>query len=253
MAGLLLCLCFSVLRADGLTYEGVVKDDSGQPLEFANVTLLSVSDSTVMDGAVTDISGRFVVSGNGAPVLLRITAMGFEDRMLSNPGANVGEIVLAPASYMLDEIVVKGSRPVVKLNGDGVRVVISGTYLANTGTALDVLGKMPFVTKSGSELEVLGKGTPLIYINGRQVRDMSELTRLAASQIKSVDVVTSPGARYASTANSVIRITTVAPEGDGFSFSDRTTAGYKHYAYLFQQVNLNWRKNGFDLFGNAEL
>ncbi|MDE6409790.1 MAG: outer membrane beta-barrel family protein [Muribaculaceae bacterium] len=152
-------------------------------------------------------------------------------------------------SHTLGEVVVKGSRPLAKLKGDGVQVRISGTYLANTGTALEVLGKMPFVTKNGNDIEVLGKGTPLIYINGRQVRDMSELDQLASTQIKNVDIITNPGARYASNVNSVIRITTVAPVGEGFSFNDRTTIGYKHYAYLFEQANFNWRKNGFDLFG----
>ena len=152
-------------------------------------------------------------------------------------------------TLMLREIVVKAFPKTTKLTGDGIKVQIRGTYLANTGTAIEVLGKMPFVTKSGSGIEVLGKGSPLIYINGRQVRNMSELDRLASTQIKSVNVITNPGARYASTVNSVIRITTVAPVGEGFSFNDRTTIGYKRYAYLFQQVNLNWRKKGFDLFG----
>lgn len=152
-------------------------------------------------------------------------------------------------TLMLREIVVKAFPKTTKLTGDGIKVQIKGTYLANTGTAIEVLGKMPFVTKSGSGIEVLGKGTPLIYINGRQVRDMSELDRLASTQIKSVDVITNPGARYASTVNSVIKITTVAPVGEGFSFNDRTTIGYKRHAYLFEQVNLNWRKKGFDLFG----
>ncbi len=151
--------------------------------------------------------------------------------------------------HLLDELVVKGSQRVVKLKGDGVQVKIAGTHLANTGTALELLGKMPFVTGYGSDIEVVGKGKPLIYINGRQVRDMSELDQLASTLIKSVDVVTNPGARYPSNVNAVIRITTKAPAGEGFSLNDRTTVGYKHYVYLFEQINFNWRKNGFDLFG----
>lgn len=249
MAGLLLCLCVNTLQAGNPIYEGVVKDASDNSLEFVNVTLLTLNDSTLIDGTVTDIAGKFTLVGNGTPVFLRITAMGFEDRSINNPKADVGDIILAPASYMLGEVVVKGSRPIAKVKGDGIQVAISDTYLANTGTALDVLGKMPFVTKSGSDVEVLGKGTPLIYINGRQVRDMSELYQLVSSRIKSIDVVTNPGARYSSTVNSVIRITTIAPVGECFSVNDRTTAGYKHYAYIFEQVNLNWRKNGLDLFG----
>lgn len=250
MAGLSLCLTFNTLVAKAPTYEGSVKDDSGAPLEFANVTLQSLNDSTLIGGTVTDADGRFALSATtDGHVFLKMSAMGFEDTVITNPDYNVGDIMLTAASYMLGEVEVKGSRPVARLKGDGLHVAISDTYLANTGTALGVLGKMPFVTISGSDVEVLGKGTPLVYINGRQVRDMSELDRLASTQIKSVDVITNPGARYASTVNSVIRITTVAPVGEGFSFSDRTTAGYKHYAYLFEQVNFNWRKNGYDIFG----
>lgn len=249
VAGLLLCLTVNTLFAVVKTYKGNVKDDSGNPLEFVNVTLQNRNDSTLIDGAVTDAEGTFSVSGDGNSVFLKVSGMGFEDRIIDNPDANIGDISLAPASYMLGEVVVKGSRPMAKLKGDGVQIPVSGTYLANTGTALEVLGKMPFVTKNGSAIEVLGKGTPLIYVNGRQVRDMSELDQLASTQIKNVDVITNPGARYASTVNSVIRITTVAPVGEGFSFNDRTTVGYKHYAYLFEQVNFNWRKKGFDLFG----
>ncbi len=95
----------------------------------------------------------------------------------------------------LEEVVVKAFPKKAKLTSDGFQVKISCTYLANTGTALDVLGKMPFVTRTGSELEVLGKGTPIVFINGRQVSDQSELDQLASSDIESVDVVTSPGDR----------------------------------------------------------
>lgn len=249
MTGLLLCPGVNTLFATTVYYEGRVKDESGNPLEFSNVTLQLLNDSTMIDGTVTDVTGKFVVTGNETPVFLKISAMGFEDKIIHNPEAEIGDIILTPASYMLGEVIVKSTPPVAKLKGDGIRVAISGSYLADTGTALEVLGKMPFVTKSGSEIEVLGKGTPLIYINGRQVHDISELNQLASSQIKSVDVVTNPGAKYASTVNSVIRITTVAPVGEGFSFNDRTTVGYKHFVYLFEQVNFNWRKKGFDLFG----
>ncbi|MDE6576908.1 MAG: outer membrane beta-barrel protein [Muribaculaceae bacterium] len=249
MAGLMLCPCFNTLFAASPSYTGIVKDEAGIPVEFANVTLLALNDSTFVDGTVTDQTGKFAISSREIPVFLKISFMGYEDKIIDNPEENLGDIILTPVSYTLGEVVVKGSRPMAKLKGDGVQVPISGTYLANTGTALEVLGKMPFVTKNGSDVEVLGKGTPLIYINGRQVRDMSELDQLASTQIKNVDVVTNPGARYDSNVNSVIRITTVAPVGEGFSFNDRTTIGYKHYAYLFEQVNFNWRKNGFDLFG----
>ena len=249
MAGLMLCLTAHTLFAASEPITGTVVDESGSPLDFANITLLTLNDSTIVDGTVTDADGKFSVTDSNNYCVLRIFVIGYEETIITNPHGNLGLIRLTPDSYELGEIVVKGSRPVAKLKTDGLQVEISGTYLANTGTALDVLGKMPFVAKTGSQLEVLGKGTPIVYINGRQVRDQSELDQLSSSDIKSVDVVTSPGARYDSSVNAVIRITTIAPVGEGFSFNDRTTLGYKHYAYLFEQVNFNFRKNGLDLFG----
>lgn len=248
MSGLMLCLTFHTLFAGSEPITGIVKDEAGNPLEFANVTLLTFNDSTLEDGAVTDVGGCFSLPGSPKSGFLRISAMGYDEKIISNPRGELGTIQLSPASYELGEVEVNGSRPIAKLKPDGLQVTISGTYLANTGTAIDLLGKMPFVAKAGSELEVLGKGTPVVYVNGRQVRDWSELDQLASSDIKSIDVVTSPGARYDSSVNAVIRITTIATAGEGLSFNDRTTVGYKHYAYLFEQANFNFRKNGFDLF-----
>ena len=57
MAGLLLCLCFNTLFAANPSYVGVVKDDSGNPLEFVNVTLITLNDSTLIDGTITDMTG----------------------------------------------------------------------------------------------------------------------------------------------------------------------------------------------------
>ncbi len=245
----MLCLSFHTLFAVGGQIYGTVVDETGNSLEFANVTLMTVNDSTLVDGTVTDANGYFSVSDSSELCFVRIYAMGYEEAKIFNPCGDLGSIQLTPASFELGEVIVKGSRPGVRLKADGLQVAISGTYLANTGTALDVLGKIPFVSKTGSSLEVLGKGTPAVYINGRQIRDQSELDLLSSSEIKSVDVVTSPGARYDSSVNAVIRIKTIAPVGDGFSFNDRTTVGYKHYVYLFEQTNLNFRKNGFDLFG----
>lgn len=248
MAWLMLCLPLHALFAQPHTVTGTVTDDAGAPLEFVNVTLLSLPDSTLIGGIVTGQSGSFSLISPVTPSLLRISSMGFEDVAIPDPRGDLGRISLSPLTLTLGEVVVKGSKPLTKLMSDGLQVAVSGSYLANTGTALDLLGKMPFVSKSGSEIEVLGKGSPLIFINGRQVRDRSELDQLASTDIKSVDVVTAPGARYDSSVNAVIRIKTVAPMGDGFSFSDRTTVGYKHYAYLFEQTNFNFRSNGFDLF-----
>lgn len=243
--------CYTLLATD-IKVSGTVVDNMESPIEFANVTLLSSLDSTYIAGTVTDTYGKFEFRDSMPhSVIMRITYMGFNDLYIDNPAGNVGVVSLVSNAIILDEVEVKSFRPVAKLKNDGISVAIKGSYLAHSGSASDLIGKMPFVAKSGQGIEVLGKGSPAVYINGRQVRDLSELERLSSSEIETVDIVTTPGVQYASTVNAVIRIKTIAPVGEGLSLNDRTTLGYKHYTYLFEQLDFNYRVGGYDFFGNV--
>lgn len=248
IAGLALCSPFYTLAVSEPALRGIVTDENGSPIEFANVVILNLPDSTLICGTVTDQDGLFSFTDINGDVM-RINYIGYAEKIIDSPSGDLGTIMLEPLYFNLSEVTVKGSRPVARIKNDAISVDVKGTYLANTGTATEVLGKMPFVSRNGSEIEVIGKGTPIIYINGRQVRDMSELEQLSSSDIKNVEVITTPGARYDSTVNAVIRVSTVTPTGEGFSLSDRTVVGYKHYAYLFEQANFNYCKGGFDIFG----
>lgn len=81
------------------------------------------------------------------------------------------------------------------------------------------------------------------------MRNRSELDRLQSDNIKSVEVITNPGARYAASTRAVIRITTKKIQGDGFGFDASTTGEYDEKKNFggFGQLNMNYRKNGLDL------
>lgn len=67
----------------------------------------------------------------------------------------------------LREVVVKGNLPNTRLKGGSMITRVEGTPLASSGTVDEMLIKIPGMTGSEDKLEVLGKGTPVIYINGR--------------------------------------------------------------------------------------
>ena len=149
----------------------------------------------------------------------------------------------------LNEIVVTATREVTRIDGDGMLTTIQGTELQNIGTAKDALGYIPGVINNNGSIEVFGKGTPVFYINGRPMRNPLEPDQLKSYQIKNVKVITNPGARYDSGTNAVIRITTVKNPGDGFSLDTRTVGGYRDDFYANEQVNMNYRVGGLDIFG----
>ena len=156
---------------------------------------------------------------------------------------------------MLNEIVVKGQMPKTKLTGNAMITTIEGTVLGHSGTAKEMLAKVPGMTLKGDELEVLGKGTPVIYINGRKVTDSGELDRLQSNEIQSIEVISNPGAQYDATVHSVVRIRTIRRQGDGFGFnlntSDEQSLRWNKGNDPFAALDVNYRIGGVDLFGGV--
>ena len=245
-----MCLVAVVSNAQGIS--GRVIDEQSKPMPFANVVLLNRTDSVFIVGAVTKDDGTFTIETEKQNGLLKVTSVGYIIRYIDARQGNMGDIQMQPDTQMLGEVVVKGSRPLVKMKDDALVTTMEGSYLSKTGTAGDVLGKIPGVISNHGSVEVIGRGTPLIYINGRQMRNQSELDQLSSDQIKDVEVVMTPGAKYDATVKAVIRIKTIRPVGEGFSFNSRTVAGVNHYVYGLEELNLNYRTGGLDIFGMAE-
>ena len=154
----------------------------------------------------------------------------------------------------LQEVVVKGNLPNTRLKGNAMITRIQGTPLSDAGTLGEMLVKVPGMTGTDETPEVLGKGSPLIYINGRLMRDNSELKRLRSEEIRDVEVINNPGAQYDATVRAVVRIRTVRQQGDGLSL-DLTLSDEHDLRYDFDRpqakIGANYRKNSVDVFGSV--
>ena len=148
----------------------------------------------------------------------------------------------------LGEVVVKAHLPQYKKTHEGLLTNVAGTVLSKMGTAEDVLKHVPSIVKKKDGYEVIGKGTPVIYINGRKMQDISELDNIKSSDIKSVEVIQNPGAAYDASVNAVIKIKTIKKKGEGFGFDTRSVYWYNKHDNTIQQVNMNYRHNRLNLF-----
>ena len=229
---------------------GKVVGENEMPLDFVNVVLYR--DSTYVTGAVTDTDGRFSISTDvNGNLTARISFVGYETCVAAVPGSgDMGTIRLAPSAVELGEVVVKASRPSTTMKGNALVTNVEGSSLAIAGTANDVLTRVPMVVNNGGSLEVFGKGSPEIYINGRKVNDLQELAQLSSQDMKNVSVITNPGASYAANVKSVILIRTKPPKGDGFSGTIRTDNGFQHYFRTGNSIDLKYRTRGLELFAN---
>lgn len=85
-----------------------------------------------------------------------------------------------------------------------------------------MLNHIPGVQGKDGAYSVFGKGTPSIYLNGRLVRDLSELERLGSENIARVEVLNNPGVQYDASVKAVIRIRTARPVGEGLGLDVRS-------------------------------
>ena len=247
---ILLFVLATVTTAFGREITGKVVGENESPLDYVNVVLYN--DSTYVTGTVTDSAGIFAVNteANGN-LTARISFVGYETISMSVPSTgNLGVIILAPSVRELREVVVKATRPATTMKGNALVTNIEGSSLAIAGTANDVLARVPMVVDNGGTLEVFGKGAPEIYINGRKVNDLQELSQLNSQDMKNVSVITNPGTAYAANVKSVILIRTKPPKGDGFSGTIRTDNGFQHYFRTGNSIDLKYRTRGLEIFAN---
>ncbi len=240
-----------VMTTTAQTFTGRVVDEMHKAVPFANVVLLAGNDSTFVAGTTTDGDGVFKLTGSTAKPLLKITYLGYKTQVLEAMSAHLGTIVLEPEATELGEVVVKAQRPAYKLTAEGLKTDVENTLLSKVGTARAVLENLPGVQRKKDAIEVFGKGAPLIYINGRKLQNQTELDQISSEDIQSVELITSPGAKYDATVESVILIKTKRPQGEGFSFNTQASYYAGKGPDLTLGLNWNYRHKGLDVFGSV--
>ena len=227
-------------------YSGKVIDETGQPVAFVNVVLLSLPDSAFVQGAVSDEQGAFHIVTNVSDGLLKLSSVGYETLFVK--AANGLTITMKEDAQMLGEVVVKSQLPKTLVKGDAMRTTVAGSILEKAGTVNDALSKIPSLeAERDGGVKVLGRGDAEVYINGRRVQDNSELSRLRSDQIQHVDVIQNPGARYAASTKAVVRITLKKAQGEGFSFQDNLSGMYQYGHTLTNNLDVNYRMGGLDI------
>ena len=248
---MMLCLIAMAASMNAQSISGKLVDEKNEPLAYANVVLLSMPDSTFVNGTISDEMGAFRLTKDEKGQLVRISSIGYATIYKKVNGGDFGVIQMTSDAQLLGEVTVKGTLPTTRLKGDAMITGVTGTLLERAGTAENLLNQIPNVTAQDGSVSVFGRGTPEIYINGRKVRNSSELDQLSSANVKSVEVVNNPGARYDASVKAVIRITTKKQKGEGFGFNNRLYFRHKRGYGLtsLEQFNFNYRKNGFDLGG----
>ncbi|MBO7608670.1 MAG: TonB-dependent receptor [Muribaculaceae bacterium] len=227
---------------------GKVIDENGEPMPFVNVVMLSMPDSAYVQGGITDDQGAFKLNALQNGGLVKISYIGYQTIYINSSAVDLGTITMQPEATLLGEVVVVSKLPKTRVKGEAMRTTIEGTILEKAGTVADALKRVPSLeAERDGSVKVLGRGEAEVYINGRKVQDMNELSRLRSDQIEHVDVIQNPGARYAASTKAVVRIQLKKAQGEGFSFQDNLNGMYQYGYTIANNLDMNYRIGGLDI------
>lgn len=227
---------------------GRIVDTRHQPVDFANVALLNVGDSSLITGGVTNENGQFVIPCEAKKAIVKVSCVGYNTFYNVYGIGEIGVITLNEATVNLQEVVVMGHRKYILKENGRLTLNVQNSNLQNIGKAADVIKYVPGMLYTNGKYEVFGKGEPVIYIDGRKVANASELSLIPSSNVKSVQLITNPGAEYDAGTRSVIAVSTIHHKLDGLSgIASAELSRHKNWSNK-EGININIHKGALDVF-----
>lgn len=237
------------IRSFSQQIHGKIIDNQNMPLPFANIVILSSVDSIFIEGVTSNDRGQFVFNQIEKGNILKISLIGYKTQYRQYMGEDYLTIQMTDSSLLLKEVVVKSHLPKTILKGEAMKTIVAGSILEKTSSIEHLLSSIPQISVQNGKIEVFGKGNPDVYVNGRKVINTIELELIKPHEIKDIEVITNPGARYGASTKSVIRITTKKNIGDGVGFDTKTSFRVNEQmnpSYI-ENLHFNYRKGKLDI------
>ncbi|HYJ38445.1 MAG TPA: TonB-dependent receptor, partial [Chitinophagaceae bacterium] len=242
---------------------GFVKDNQGQPIKGATISLLRSADSGVVKFAASNTDGSFNFIGiKDGSYRVKTTFVGHKPRFSSpidyaGTEVKVPPVIMEKLSGEMKEVVVTASRPLIEVKADKTILNVEGTINAVGSDMIELLRKSPGVmVDKDDNISMNGKSGVQIYIDGRpnpmSGADLaSYLKSIQSSQVEAVELITNPSAKYEAAGNAGI-INIRLKKNKSFGTNGSVNAGWNIGTYPKYNggFSLNHRNKKINIFGN---
>lgn len=270
---ILLTLLFSVLMVNAQQQVGqgriggrIVDSNTGKAIGYASIGLLN-QDNKEVNGTTSNEKGEFTLDHiSSGTYKIAVFYAGYKNKttsdiLMDKNDVVLGDIQLVNGETVLEGVTIVGKKSVVENKVDKIVFNAANDVTSQAGAAIDVLRKVPQVTvDADGNVELQGNSNIRFLINGKPSSIFGNsladaLASIPASQIKSIEVISSPGAKYdAQGTGGIINIVLKDNKVRGINGSINATGGT-----LFEtgSLNLNYKNNNFSMnaffSGNAQL
>ncbi|OKS84743.1 hypothetical protein RG47T_0176 [Mucilaginibacter polytrichastri] len=240
----------------------VIDSLSGKPLDYATVSIFRSGGKVPLNGVLTDSKGGFKLDIKPGNYKIAVSYIGYPTKVIdpvlttgSKPDKNLGNIVVSPGAKALKEVVVTGQAPIIENKIDKIVFNAEKDLTSSGGNATDILRKVPLVSVDlDGNVSLRGDQNVRVLINGKPSGALSTsladvLRTIPADQIKSIEVITSPSAKYdAEGSGGIINIITKSRDVSGLNGSVSGGVGTRQNN---GNVNVNYKHNRFSLAANV--
>lgn len=237
----------------------IIDSESGEPLEYATVTILKVEENSVVTGGITDKDGVFNIPTSKGDYNILIEYISFKNYTINNLSVNenkdLGLISLIMDVEALDAVEIIAEETTVEIKLDKKIYTVGQDLTVKGGNAGDVLDNIPSVSVDlEGNILLRGNDAARILINGKPSSlvgiDSKFLQQLPSDAIEKVEVITSPSARYeAQGSGGIINIILRKNKKLGLNGSISSNIGYPERTGL--SSNLNYRNGKINFFNSS--
>ena len=242
---------------------GTVTDAvTGKAVSYATVAVLDAATGKVVNGGVCGDDGKFVLPGIPAGrYTVQVSFLGYKNEERTDVAVptggpvDLGAIALAASAQKLGEVVVTGQKALIEERVDRTVYNAENDQTTRGGDATDVLKRVPMLSVDlDGNVSLRGSSSIRVLINNKPSSIAASsiadaLKQIPAEQIKTVEVITSPSAKYdAEGSGGIINIITKTNTLRGATLGVNLSAGLRS-SQLGMQGSLRTGKMGFTLGG----
>lgn len=243
-----------------LTLSGRILGEDGKPLPKATISLLTPNQHEVSK-VIADSSGHFLLhysTKDSCFLVVSFTGYSeFRSDLFTPVSKEMGNIQLHTLGLGLQEVLIEAKQSLIEAGTNSITYNVGKSIDAQGVSALEALKKAPGVyVNTDNTITLNGKAGVLILLDGRQTylsaKELADLlVSMPSSSLKSIEIMNSPTARYdASGSSGIINIKTNKSQAKGFNGTVTTGIAYGVFVRQNQDLNLNFRKNRFNIYGS---
>ena len=241
--------CFAQSRHN---ISGTVKDSEGQLIVTGEALLLTTTGILIKTGLIENGAFLFKELGPGN-YTLQFSATGYETefREVNLDSDKSVSVVLSAKAIVLDEVAINSENKTFTTHNGNIKVDVANSIFKASPSPLDLMAKLATVIVSADKesLNIIGRGEPLIYIDNQKV-SMNDLNALSVEDIKTIEIIKNPSAKYEAEGRAVLLITRKRSRRDGFTISGLETASFKRGYNNYTGINTGFKKGKTEFKAN---